>query len=140
MTYGAPVYLGVRIQCYTELYEYYTFSVYSSRKSTRECTCLYKECPLRTGGKRDAVHHSTAQGICPTQEMASTGLERGDPSSSHEIPQMVVAATVPKGDPHHLLAEEQAAAATLSSLMPYVSASSGTSQPSWVRRGTARAH
>ena len=64
-------------------------------------------------------------------EMATTGLERGDPSSNRDIPQMVV----PKCDPHHLLAEEQAAAATLSSLMPYVSALTGTSQPSWVRRG-----
>ena len=67
--------------------------------------------------------------------MATTGLEHGAPSSSRKIPQMVVAATVPKGDPHHLLAEEQAAAATLSSLMPYVPAATGTSQPSWVRKG-----
>ena len=44
-------------------------------------------------------------------EMATTDLERRDLlfPSNREIPQMVVAVAVPKGDPHDLLAEEQAA-------------------------------
>ena len=111
----------------------YTCSATNSNWSPRKTLSL--ECPLRTGDKRDAVPSLNRPRRPYPQEMASTGLERSDPSSSHEMPQMVVAATVPKGSPQHLLAEEQAAAATLSSLMPYVSASSGTSQPSWVSRG-----